>query len=80
MVPGAAPAPFGGEDWGTTRDWTAETTGPVQSKDWAAESSANKDWAAEPPPSEWGADELQPSGDWGTSVTMQDANTGAEWA
>lgn len=70
----AVPAAMATEEWGATREWT--DTAPV-TKDWAEA----KDWAAEPAPKEWGADDLQPSSDWGTSVTMQDAkSTGAEWA
>lgn len=76
MGTSALPATIGAtEDWGTTREWTDTT--PAPSKDWAEA----KDWSAEPAPKEWGADDLQPSSDWGTSVTMQDAKSGgAEWA
>lgn len=64
------------EDWGASRDWGTEAAAPA-SKDWAD----TKDWAAEPSTKDWGADDLQPSGDWGTSVTMQDGKSaGAEWA
>lgn len=60
----------GGEDWGSTGNWGTETSTSI-SKDWA-------DMPSEPAPKEWGA---EPSGDWGTSITMQDANSGgAEWA
>ena len=60
-----------GEDWGST-NWATETT-PAVSKDWGDISAA-----AEPAAKEWGA---EPSGDWGTSITMQDANSGgADWA
>ncbi|RMX48239.1 hypothetical protein pdam_00005398 [Pocillopora damicornis] len=76
MGTSALPASIGAtEEWGTSREWTDTT--PAPSKDWAEA----KDWSAEPAPKEWGADDLQPSSDWGTSVTMQDAKSGgAEWA
>lgn len=68
----AVPSTGGGhEEWGASRDWEAGTA----AKDW----SDTKDWA-ESTTKEWG-DDLQPSGDWGTSVTMQDAKSGgADWA
>ena len=71
------PATLGAtEEWGASREWT-DTAAPSATKDWAE----TKDWAAEPAPKEWGEESLQPSSDWGTSVTMQDSTSGgAEWA
>ena len=78
VAPAGAASTMGGEDWGTNREWGADAA-PAPSKDWGDVPS--KDWAVESAPKEWGADDLQPSGDWGTSVTMQDASsTGTDWA
>ena len=73
VVAPTIPAAIGAsEDWGTSAaNWGAETTTTI-SKDWG-------DIPSDPAQKEWGAEPA--SGDWGTSITMQDSNTGgAEWA
>ena len=75
-APTVPPTIGASEEWGSSREWGTEAAAPV-AKDWAE----SKDWAADPAPKEWGAEDLQPSGDWGTSVTMQDGKSGgADWA
>ncbi|XP_068672829.1 small ribosomal subunit protein uS2-like [Montipora capricornis] len=73
VVAPTIPAAIGAsEDWGASAaNWGAETTTTI-SKDWG-------DIPSDPAQKEWGAEPA--SGDWGTSITMQDSNTGgAEWA
>lgn len=75
-VPAVASGVVTGGDWGaSTKEWGSEVPA-APTKDWADVPS--KDWS-DPAPKEWGAEDVQPSSDWGTAVA--DATSGgAEWA
>ena len=77
-VPAVPSGVVGGEDWGaSTKEWGSEAPA-APSKDWADVPVPSKDWG-DPAPKEWGAEDVQPSSDWGTAVA--DATSGgAEWA
>ncbi|XP_031557709.1 40S ribosomal protein SA-like [Actinia tenebrosa] len=73
-------------DWATSAagitEWGAETVPggvPAQPTTFTA---PTKDWDKVAPSSDWGAEELQTHGDWGTSVTMQEQPTkpSTDWA
>lgn len=76
-VPAVPSGGVGGEEWGApTKEWGSEVPA-APTKEWGAD-IPSKDWA-DPAPKEWGAEDVQPSSDWGTAVA--DATSGgAEWA
>jgi small subunit ribosomal protein SAe len=89
-VPAETAAPAAISDWNSTRDqveWGAEpatdgTTATVPAAFTSAPAAGSAEWGAvAPASSDWGAEDLQPSGDWGTSVTMQDqTKASSDWA
>lgn len=72
-TPSVHPTMAGGDEWKSPPEWGADTA--PATKDWS-----EKNWAdsSEPAKGNWG-DDLQPSDDWGSSVT-DTKSAGAEWA
>jgi len=88
----AEPAPAAIADWNapdSTVEWGAEPLATVATRAPAAPATfpaatpaPTSDWdVVAPATNEWGAEELAPAGEWGTSVSMQDqAKPSSDWA